>query len=396
MKNYRILLVVNCLFFGAVGIMMPLQSLYLQELGADLALISLMLTSSVVMALGGNFAWGWLADRTGRRKPFYIAGLAGAAAGYLWLSQAGSVAVAWPAMLLNGLGFAAVFTLGLTLAGDTLDTSSRKGRSIGLYRGLGSLAWAAGALVGGRIADIFSIAAAFLICSGLLAAGAVVALLLHDVKVAKVVKVAARPERAAPVAARPLGGLPLLYLAGVMIWTAVDYASSTMWPNYMTSMGYSKTAIGSLWSLAAFFEMPAMVVFGGLSDVMGRTSMLVAGGFSIALVQIAYILFVQSLPILLGIQVVRGLGLGSYTSAAMTYAAEHGTPETRGSNSGLFFATSSAGQLAGTLLGGTMAQAFGFTALYLTCAALATVAGLCFLALRHSGETPPRQVETQA
>ena len=145
MKNYRILLVVNCLFFAAVGIMMPLQSLYLQELGADLALISLILTSSVVVALGGNFAWGWLADRTGRRKPFYIAGLAGAAAGYLWLSQAPSVAMAWPAVLLNGLGFAAVFTLGLTLAGDTLDTSSRKGRGIGLYRGLGSLAWAAGA-----------------------------------------------------------------------------------------------------------------------------------------------------------------------------------------------------------------------------------------------------------
>jgi MFS family permease len=296
-------------------------------------------------------------------------------------------------VLLNGLGFAAVFTLGLTLAGDTLDTSSRKGRSIGLYRGLGSLAWAAGAFGGGRIADLFSISAAFLVCSALFAAAAAVALLLHDVKV---VTVAARPVRAAPGAARPLGGLPLLYLAGVMIWTAVDYASSTMWPNYMASFGYSKTAIGSLWSLAAFFEMPAMVVFGGLSDVMGRTIMLVAGGFSIALVQIGYILFVQSLPILLGIQVVRGLGLGSYTSAAMTYAAEHGTQATRGSNSGLFFATSSAGQLAGTLLGGTMAQAFGFTALYLTCAALATCAGLCFLALRRTGASPRPQAEIQA
>ena len=71
-----------------------------------------------------------------------------------------------------------------------------------------------------------------------------------------------------------------------------------------------------------------------------------------------------------------------------------GTQETRGSNSGLFYATSSAGQLAGTLLGGTMAQAFGFTALYLTCAVLATCAGICFLALRRSGETPPRQVHT--
>ena len=137
-----------------------------------------------------------------------------------------------------------------------------------------------------------------------------------------------------------------------------------------------------------------MVIFGGLSDVVGRTIMLIAGGFGIAAVQVGYVLFVQSLPILLGIQVARGLGLGSYTSAAMTYAAESGTQETRGSSSGIFYATSSAGQLAGTLLAGTMAQAFGFTALYLTCAALATASGICFLALRRSGVTPPRQVHT--
>ena len=53
MKNYRILLVANSLFFGAFGVMMPLLTLYLQELGADLALISIILTSGVVVALAG-------------------------------------------------------------------------------------------------------------------------------------------------------------------------------------------------------------------------------------------------------------------------------------------------------------------------------------------------------
>ena len=405
MKNYRILLVANSLFFGAVGVMMPLLSLYLQELGADLALISIILTSAVVVALGGNFFWGWLADRTGRRKPYYIAGLLGMAVGYLWLSQANTIAMAWPARLLDGLGMAAVYTLGLTLAGDTLNTSSTKGRSIGLYRGLGSLAWAIGAFTGGRLADLFSVSAAFILCSVLMVAAALIALLLADVKpptkspapapaqspaqsTAGTATAAAQATLTPPKAGR-LAGLPLLYLAGVMLWTAVDYASSTMWPNYMASVGYSKTAISSLWSLAAFFEMPALIIFGGLSDVVGRTVMLIAGGFGIAAVQVGYVLFVQSLPILLGIQVARGLGLGSYTSAAMTYAAESGTQATRGSSSGVFYATSSAGQLAGTLLAGTMAQAFGFTALYLTCAALATASGICFLALRYRRTHPP-------
>ena len=322
MKNYRILLVANSLFFGAVGVMMPLLSLYLQDLGADLALISIILTSAVVVALAGNFFWGWLADRTGRRKPYYIAGLLGMAVGYLWLSQANTIAMAWPARLLDGLGMAAVYTLGLTLAGDTLNTSSTKGRSIGLYRGLGSLAWAIGAFTGGRLADLFSVSAAFILCSVLMVAAPLIALLLDDVKpetkspapapaqspaqsTAGTATAAAQPLLTPPKVGR-LAGLPLLYLAGVMLWTAVDYASSTMWPNYMASVGYSKTAISSLWSLAAFFEMPAMVVFGGLSDVVGRTIMLIAGGFGIAAVQVGYVLFVQSLPILLGIQVARG------------------------------------------------------------------------------------------
>jgi hypothetical protein len=44
--------------------------------------------------------------------------------------------------------------------------------------------------------------------------------------------------------------------------------------------------------------------------------------------------------------------------------------------------------LAGTLLGGTLAQAFGFTTLYLLCALLAVVAGALFLALRRSEAYP--------
>jgi MFS family permease len=378
MKNYYVVLVANSLVFGVAGIMMPLLTLYLQGLGADLALISVILTSAYVVVLAGSFAWGWLADRIGRRKPLFVAGLAISAASYLWLAQGSSIAAVWPARLLDGLGLAAVATLGLTLVGDTLDTSTRKGRSIGFFRGVGSLTWAAGALAGGWITDTYSFQAAFLLCSGLLFAAVLVALLLQEVKAVR--------SPAAPVQgdAKPAASLPLLFLVGVAVWTAVDYASSSMWPNYLASLGFSTTAISGFWSLAALFEMPAMVLFGGLSDFIGRTILLAAGGFGIALVQIGYILFVQSLPALLGIQVVRGLALGSYTATAMTFAAEHGSPERRGSNSGLFFGVSSAGQLAGTMLGGTVAQAFGFTTLYLICAVLAVGAGCCFLGLRRS------------
>ena len=379
MRNYYVVLAANSLVFAVAGITMPLLTLYLAELGADLALISIILTSSYVVMLAASFAWGWLADRSGRRKPFLTAGLLLAAAGYLWLSQSNSIAAAWPARLLDGLGLAAVATLGLASVGDTLDASRRKGRSIGLFRGIGSLTWALGALVGGWSVTAFSYQAVFLLCAGLLlAAVLVVALLLQDVKPASA------PAAPAGRDAKAAASLSPLFVLGVATWTAVDYASSSMWPNYLASLGFSTTQIGGFWSLAALFEMPAMVLLGGLSDTIGRAILLAAGGFGIALVQVSYILFVQSLPALLGVQVVRGVSLGSYTATAMTYAAEHGSAEQRGSNSGYFFATTSAGQLAGTLLGGTLAQAFVFTALYRVCSLLAACSAVCFLVLRRS------------
>jgi DHA1 family tetracycline resistance protein-like MFS transporter len=134
--------------------------------------------------------------------------------------------------------------------------------------------------------------------------------------------------------------------------------------------------------------MPAMWLGGALSDITGRAVVLAAGGVLIAVVQIGYMLLVAYLPALLGVQVVRGFGFGSYTSAAMTFAAEVGGKAQRGGNSGLFNTAGSAGQLAGSLLGGMLVQAAGFNTLYLVCAGLAVSSAICFLLLRRQGAMP--------
>jgi MFS family permease len=383
MNNYRILTLVNLFSFVAVGVSSPLLTIYLQSLGADYALISIILTSTILVMLASNVAWGWLADRLRRRKLLYIAALATVAVAYLWLSVANNVMMAWPARLLDGLGMAGVATLGLTLMGDTLDASAQRGRSMGLFRGLGSLAFASGAFFGGRLADMVGLTYVYLVCSAFFLAAALAALLLHEVRMPAI----ASPSDAAPAGRRPLG-LPLLFLTGVALWTMAHVASTSMWPNYMTANGYSMTTISSLWSLAALIEMPAMWLSGALSDVVGRAAVLAAGGFFIALVQIGYLLLVASLPALLGVQVVRGFGFGSYTSAAMTFASETGGKAQRGSNSGLFNTAGSAGQLAGSLTGGMLVQVAGFDTLFLVCAGLAVGSGVCFLLLRRRGAAP--------
>jgi MFS family permease len=177
--------------------------------------------------------------------------------------------------------------------------------------------------------------------------------------------------------------LPVLFLAGVVLWTMAHSASASMWPNFMRELGYSKTWIGSLWGLAAFIEFPAMLVAGALSDITGTVVMLAAGGFFIGLVNTGYLLFAQYLPALLGIQVIRGFGFGSYTTSAMTFTTGFGIQRTRGRTSGLFYTMASAGQLLGSYFGGTLAQWRGFGFMYGFCTVSALVAGVCFLILRR-------------
>lgn len=387
MNNFRLLTIISALCFVSTGITSPLIGLYLQSLGADYQHISLILASVVVVSFIGNYAWGRLSDKIGRRKPLLIVGLIVLAFAYIFLSHAANAYWAWAARIFEGTGSAAYGTLSLAMMGDILDKEQKKGQRMGWYRGLASAAFAIGSILGGRIADNSSIAQTLQICSGLYIAAALCALALKEEKLS-----AAPPApRASPLAPQTapitkMGwnrGLPILFLFGVVLWTGAHTASASMWPNYMNSLHYSKTTIGNLWGFAAFVEFPAMRITGGLSDTLGRAPLLAAGGLGITIVNFGYLFLAQFLPLLLVVQVFRGFGFGSYTTNAMTFATENADPSMRGSRSGIYNSTASVGSLLGTLMGGTLVQHFGFHFMYGACATLALCSAICFFMLRR-------------
>ena len=394
MTPYRLLTIVSFLAFIAVGISSPLITLYLEALGADYAQISLILTTFVATVLLGNYLWGRFSDWLGRRKPILVLGLFGVAVSYALLSQVQSAGAAWATRLVEGLFMAAYTTLSLAIMGDILDSAvqasekagvgPQRGRLMGAFRGIGSLAFSVGALTGGRIADSYGLSSVFLVCAGLYAAAGIFALAVKDVPPPASLDAQPAPETApAGPETRMQSHLPWFFLAGVLLWTAAHAASTSMWPNYMSQLGYTKTAIGSLWGLAAFVEMPAMYIVGTLSDSVGRIIMLVAGALGIAVVNLGYMLLATFWVLLLGIQVVRGFAFGSYTTSAMTFTSETGERRTRGTNSGIYFTAGNAGQLLGMSLGGTLVQLMGFHFLFGICALLALSSALCFWILRY-------------
>jgi len=368
------------LVYLAIGFSSPLITLYLKDLGASFWQISLILTSYAGTALLSHYAWGWLTDRIGRRKPLLLAGLLGLGVVYWQLGQVPNANFAWGIRVLEGMATAAYTTPSLALMGDLLAGTGQRGRRMGYYRGSASMMFAVGAFFGGSLADQTSIGVVLTVCAGIYLVAAVATLFVHEPGPAK--KPATPTPGPAPVT-QPERPLPILFLVGAVLWTAAHGAGASMWPNYMAELGYAKTEITRLWGLAALVEFPSMAVSGIVSDVVGRAPLLVAGGAFAAVVHIGYVTLASLLPALLIIQVIRGFAFGSFTTTGMTFAAEWGSQQRRGRNSGGYNAANGIGGLMGTFLGGTIVQLLGFGALYTVCAVLAAGSAVAFFLLRR-------------
>ncbi len=390
MSSILLLTFVIGLVYLAIGFSSPLITLYLQELGASYFQISLILTTFSAVTLLSNYGWGRISDRFGRRKPILLFGLSGLAVVYFLLSRAPTANWAWAIRLMEGVAIAAYVTPSLALMGDLLQHQGRRGRRMGVYRGVASFMFAGGAFLGGRVADASSIRTVLSICAGVYVLAAISGLFVRE----SAPPAPASPGRDEPAAAAPASNpgdetrpLPWIFLAGVLLWTAAHNAGASMWPNYMAYLGYAKTTLTSLWGLAALVEFPAMAFSGMASDVVGRAPLLIAGGATAAVVHIGYLSLAALLPALLAIQVLRGFAFGSFTTTGMTFAAEWGGQTRRGRNSGVFNAANGAGGILGASLGGSIVQIFGFGALYAVCAALAVASAICFVVLRKNGRT---------
>lgn len=392
MPRLRRITAVNALFYVGLGCATPFIGLYLERLGATYAQISLILTFWIGTTIVANTLYARYSLRLGSRRAWLAAGLGIQALGYGLLAVAarlpeGAPVLGWAAgaRMIEAVGGAIWATVSLAIVGEILKGSPAMGRTMGMYRGIGSVAFAAGALLGGWLANRFALEATLVAGMVFYAAAGSLALMLPRgprprPRIQSPVEAAA-DARAAALPARST--LPWRFLAGVVLVMAAISASSSMAPLYLDSLGRSRLAIGGLWSLTAALELPAMWLTGMLSDSVGRAPLLALGGAAIALVQVLYAGAARWGWMVLAAQVTRALGYASYTANSMTYTAELSTESDRSANSGVYNVAQYIGQLAGLLLGGTLAQALGFAPLFGLCAALSMGGALAFLSLRR-------------
>jgi MFS family permease len=124
---------------------------------------------------------------------------------------------------------------------------------------------------------------------------------------------------------------------------------------YRERFGFSGTELTLIFAIYAMALIPSLLVFGQLSDRLGRRRV-IAGGLCVAAVGLALLAFAQSTTWLFVARAVQGLALGTTvgTAAAALVELEPGGDHTRAALAAVL--GQSGGSAAGPLLAGALAQ----------------------------------------
>jgi len=350
------------------GLVVPILPGYAASMGVPEWAIGVLFGSYAFTLLLTTPLFGALADRVGRRGPM-MWGLFGLMAATLLFAFATNYMTLLVARGLQGVAAAATWTAGLALLADAFPSQAR-----GRIMGIALTGMTAGLLVGpplgGLLYEWGGYQWPFLLAAGLAALDGVArGLLLAD------------PPRRETETISPL---ELLRDRSILVTVGVVIAGAGMWgllepilPLYLErEYGFSPGGIGLLFGAATLTYGISAPVVGALCDRWGRRPTMVAG-----LVLVAAALPLLGLPsavVASGALMLVSIGYGlalTPTLPALADAVDRRGGTAYGSAYALFNEAYGVGMMAGPVVGGVLAGAFGLP-LTLVVTALAMLAYL--------------------
>jgi PPP family 3-phenylpropionic acid transporter len=265
-------------YFAFIGAFAPYFSLYLQSIGQAAWQIGLLLSLMQLMRIVAPHLWASLADRHGWRARLLQATLAAAIACYSGVFATADFAGLF--IVLAAFAFCSSATMPLVEA-ITLGALRDRIEGYGAIRLWGSVGFIAAVLGVGWLLDRIAIANLLWLLLAPLVATLALALTLRDAPR----RSAAAAERFLPHALRPevvalLGANLLMNLAHGPLYAFYSI--------YLDAAGYSKTAIGALWSLGVLAEIAVFLAAPWWMKRFGARQVLVAC-FALAVVRFALI-----------------------------------------------------------------------------------------------------------
>jgi PPP family 3-phenylpropionic acid transporter len=358
-------------YFAYLGAFAPYFSLYVASLGANAVQIGMVMAAPQVVRIVAPYLWGALADASGRRLGVArLATIAGVIT-YVGLFISSDFAVVFAIVLVMSAFLSATLPLteATTLAHLRAETS-RYGR----IRVWGSAGFIAAVLVVGYILDRLPISVLLWVMLVVLVGTAALVVLVPE----------AGPERGAHdhVSIGAIMRRPdvIALIAACALMAVAHGPYYTFYSIYLVDHGYSKGAIGWLWSLGVICEIAIFMWMPHLFRAWTARQILLA---SFALAAIRFLIigwFADNLPLLVIAQVLHAATFGSFHAAAFScvYRFFHGRHQARGQAIYTSLTFGLGGTIGGLYAGATW-ERWGAGATF-TIAALCAAAGLALIA----------------
>lgn len=352
-----------------------LAQLYLKDLQAAPIVISL-LTSFIWMgALIGSTMWGTLADRYSRKLLLLLILISSAVATgslALLLPPTGVLPVVFLRMLMvTGL---APVTMAIVSAASTIDHRGRDLSYLSASRSTGS---ALGKIIAGFLLAGLGYRLSFFSLALLPIVACLFLLFLPRTEGA------GKKERQSLSTSLRTGGLNGLYLSGALRQMGTSGTASLIFV-YMATLGIPVGIMGTINAVGAGTSVLGMLVFGRLSDLLGRKTIF-AFGFGIsALVPVIFAFSKGSWGIALG-YFVLGMSFSSLYAGSTSYIGDRTPMERQGTMFGLFVSSRGVGGVIGPLIAGALTPLVGFRGMFIVMAGIAFLGFLTVLARTEQG-----------
>ncbi|HSG22982.1 MAG TPA: MFS transporter [Azonexus sp.] len=338
-------------YFAFIGAFSPYFGLYLQSLNFSAWDIGLLMSQMQLMRLFGPSLWGWLAERFGQRMAIIrlaaLISLAGFSA-FFWLDKLPGMLFA---MAVLAFFWSAALPLVETLTFDHLRDEPERYSRIRLW---GSVGFIVAVMLTGALLDMAPPVGVLWVCWGILLGILMLALIVPEVR----------------LVAHPSGGLAIgeilrqprvrALMAACFAMSAAHGAFYVFYSIHLAEHGYSKTEVGSLWSLGVLAEIAVFMLMARLSLRFSLRIILLA---SFAAAVLRFLLMgwgVESLGVMVLVQLMHGLTFGAYHASAITAVNEWFPGRAQAHGQALYSSLSfGAGGLLGALISGYTWESWG-------------------------------------
>jgi MFS transporter, DHA1 family, multidrug resistance protein len=366
-----------------MGIVSPFLPIYANTMGASKLEVGLVQSAFSITGIGTLLFVGRLSDRFGR-KPFLSSGLAILTIASVGLAFAGNPLrlILW--RLVQGLGGSAHLPIAQAYLGD-ITPEGNEGRWMGYFNAILFAGMGAGPLLGGVIADVFSIRTTFLVMAALDLLG-LAATLLFLREMPRKAAAHGHTSFFAPLKSRIMRGV-LIFRTSTAIGTS---SLMTFVPLFAgLRIGLSTSLIGVLLAartpvailqsytgrLADKWNRRSMVLWGSIISITATALLPLSGGFWILLIAYISVTFGQAFGI----------------PPANAYAVQEGRSFGMGASMTMFMLAMQAGNGLGPVALGSIADRLGLESVFYTAAICMVIGVLLFAGMvqRSSGDPPP-------